>query len=89
MDSIIKQRIFEGFEEGFRNAVDKVAQQNPDEWNNNSFYASGMTLAALNETKNTYKQMLKENSTAFDIQISEVDSFIDSIAEQIQKKYFY
>jgi hypothetical protein len=48
-----------------------------------------MTLAALNETKNVYKQMLKNNSAAFDIRISEVDSFIDSIGEKIRKKYFY
>jgi hypothetical protein len=89
MDEFIKQRVLEGFEEGFRSAVDKVAQQNPSEWNNNPLYSSAMTLAALNETKNVYKQMLKNNSTAFDIRIFEVDSFIDSIGEKIRKKYFY
>lgn len=52
-------------------------------------YASAMTLAALNETKKVYKQMLKNNNTAFHIQLSEVDSFIDNIGEKIQKKYFY
>ena len=41
------------------------------------------------QTKNVYKQMLKNNSAAFDIRISEVDSFIDSIGEKIRKKYFY
>jgi hypothetical protein len=48
-----------------------------------------MTLAALNETKEVYKQMLKNNSAAFDIRISEVDAFIDSIGEKIREKYFY
>lgn len=89
MDEFIKQRVLEGFEEGFRSAVDKVAQQNPSEWNNNPLYSSAMTLAALNETKKVYKQMLKNNNTAFHIQLSEVDSFIDNIGEKIQKKYFY
>jgi hypothetical protein len=89
MDEIIKQRVFEGFEEGFNRAIDKVAQQNPNEWNYNPLYASAMTLAALNETKEVYKQMLKNNSAAFDIRISEVDAFIDSIGEKIRKKYFY
>ncbi|HOV35177.1 MAG TPA: hypothetical protein PLJ19_01240 [Dysgonamonadaceae bacterium] len=89
MDEFIKQRVFEGFEEGFNNAVQKIAQQHPMEWENDLFYASAMTLVALNETKNVYKQMLKNNNTVFHIQISEVDSFIDSIGEKIQKKYFY
>lgn len=89
MDEIIKQRVLEGFEEGFKSAIDKVAQQNPNEWNYNPLYASAMTLAALNETKDVYKQMLKNNSAAFDIRISDVDAFIDSIGEKIRKKYFY
>lgn len=89
MNSIIKQRVFEGFEEGFKSAIDKVAQQNPKEWNNNPLYTSTMTLAALNETKDVYKQMLKNNSAAFDIRLSDVDAFIDSIGEKIREKYFY
>lgn len=89
MNDMIKQRVLEGFEEGFKDAVNKVAQRNPNEWENNPLYASAMTLAALNETKKVYKQMLKNNNTAFHIQLSEVDSFIDNIGEKIQKKYFY
>lgn len=89
MNEIIKQRVLEGFEEGFTSAVDQIAKQNPDEWNNDLLYASAMTLAAFNETKNVFKQMIKNNSAAFDIQISDVDAFIDGIAEKIQEKYFY
>ncbi len=88
MNAAIKQRVIEGFEEGFNDAINRVKRQNPQEWENNLFYASAMSLAALNETKNVYKQMLKENNTAFDIKISEVDSFIDNIGEQIQKNIF-
>lgn len=32
---MIKQRVLEGFEEGFKDAVNKVAQRNPNEWENN------------------------------------------------------
>jgi len=89
MNPTIKQMVIQGFEEGVENALKLASKQNPPEWKENPFHMTVLILGAINETKNVYKQMLKDNNAKFDIDKADVDAFIEEIGQKIHNKYFH